>query len=423
MTSRFIDEAVITLESGRGGDGATSFHREKHVPRGGPDGADGGRGGDVVLVADRHVRTLYDVRFRGKYKAEDGTMAHQNKRGKDAGDIVIKVPIGTVVLDNETGEAIVDLNVEGARLVACRGGKGGLGNERFVSSVRQAPTISQKGAPGETLEVRLELKLIADAGLVGLPNAGKSTLLSAMSAARPKVGAYPFTTIEPNLGVANAGDSTFVIADLPGLIEGASEGHGLGHQFLKHAERTKVLVHVLDGFPIDGSDPIENYRVIEEELARYSDDLKDRARLTVMNKIDVVPKEDAEAMVAILHEAGIDAIPVSAATGEGVQGLIYTIARLLEEFVEEPVHVIVPEMRRETDDSWTAKKVGADRYQVSGERIERLVTMTRLEDKDSLRYLHRRLERIGIIAKLRELGIEEGATVEIAGWEFEYRDW
>ncbi len=423
MSAKFIDEAVITLESGKGGDGATSFHREKHVPRGGPDGADGGRGGDVVLVADRHVRTLYDVRFHGHYKAAEGTMAHQNKHGKDALDVVIKVPIGTVVIEHETNDALVDLNVEGARFVACRGGKGGNGNLKYVSSVRQAPTISQLGAPSEKLVVRLELKLIADVGFVGLPNAGKSTLLAAISAARPKVGAYPFTTIEPNLGVVKAGDRTFVVADLPGLIEGASEGHGLGHQFLKHAERTRVLVHVLDGFPIDGSDTIQNFRTIEQELERYSDLLKGKNRITVMNKADVASKEDVEAMLAILEESGIEAMPVSAATGEGTQALIFALSKLLDEPSEEPVHVIVPEMRRQTDEAWSAAPQGGGGFRVTGERIERLVKMTRLEDSESLRYLHRRLERIGVIGKLRELGIAEGDTVEIAGWQFEYRDW
>ncbi len=422
--SQFIDEAVVTFESGKGGDGAASFHREKHVPRGGPDGADGGRGGDVVLVADEHMRTLYDVRLHKQYKAPDGSNARKDKAGKDADDLVVRVPVGTVLIDDEIDEPLVDLSTHGMKYVACRGGRGGSGNLHFTSSVRQAPTIAQRGAPGESLVARLELRLIADVGLVGLPNAGKSTLLGAISAARPKIGNYPFTTTEPNLGVVKAGDETYVVADLPGLIEGASEGHGLGHQFLKHGQRTRVLVHVLDGFPIDGSDPIENFKVIEKELALYSDDLRDKKRLTVMTKCDVAAPEDTEVMLGFLKEAGIDAMPVSAATGYGIKEMTFRIAELLKESeTEQPVHVVTPVFRRTTDPRWDARRVDADTFEVTGERIERLVHMTRLDDSESLRYLHRRLERIGVLNRLRELGIQEGDTVQIAGWNFDYEDW
>jgi GTP-binding protein len=424
MSAQFIDEATVTFESGKGGDGSASFHREKHVPRGGPDGADGGRGGDVVLVADEHVRTLYDVRLHRRYKAEDGTDAHGNKSGRHGKDAEIRVPVGTVLYDHEADEALVDLNAHGMRYVVCRGGKGGLGNLHFTSSVRQAPTIAQRGAPGEALLARLELKLLADVGLVGLPNAGKSTLLAAVSAARPKVANYPFTTLEPNLGIVKAGDETFILADLPGLIEGASEGKGLGHQFLRHAERTRVLVHVVDGFPIDGSDPIDNYRAIEKELSLYSEELKDKRRMTLLNKCDLAPPEDAEVMLGFFREAGIEARPVSAATGQGVKEFVFEAAALLHEAErQQPVHVVTPEFRREPDTSWAVHRRGEHEFEVEGERIERLVHMTRLEDAASLRYLHRRLERIGVLGRLRDLGVQEGDAVRIAGWEFEYEDW
>ncbi len=414
----------MTLESGKGGDGAASFHREKHVPRGGPDGADGGRGGDVVLVADKHVRTLYDVRLNRFYKSKDGAGAETHKSGKGATNIEVRVPVGTIVFDDELDEPLIDLNVHGAQYVACRGGRGGKGNLHFTSSVRQAPTMAQRGAPGEVLRVRLELRLLADVGLVGLPNAGKSTLLSALSAAKPKIANYPFTTIEPNLGIVKAGDETFVMADLPGLIEGASEGKGLGHQFLRHAERTRVLVHVVDGFPIDDTDPIENYRTLEKELALYSDDLKGRRRVTVMNKCDLAPPEDVEVMLGFFREAGVDPMPISAATGQGMQELVFKIAGLLKESEkDEPVHVVTPVFRKPVDMSWDVCRTGPHSFEVTGERIERLIHMTRLEESESLQYLHRRLERIGVLNKLRDLGVMEGDTVRIAGWEFNYEDW
>lgn len=422
--SKFIDEATVLLESGKGGDGSASFHREKHVPRGGPDGADGGRGGDVVLVADSHVRTLFDVRLHRHYKAPDGSSARKDKSGKNGEDLLVRVPVGTVIFDDEIGEPIVDLDVHDMRYVACRGGRGGLGNLHFTNSVRQSPMIAQRGAPGETLSARLELRLLADVGFVGLPNAGKSTLLGAISAAKPKIGNYPFTTVEPNLGVVKAGDETFVVADLPGLIEGANEGHGLGHQFLKHAQRTRVLVHVIDGFPIDGSDPIENYKTIERELALYSKELGGKKRINVMSKCDLATPEDVEVMLGFLKEATIEAMPISAATGHGLKDLVFRIATLIKESEgEHPVHVVTPEFRRATDPNWEAKRLDADTFQVTGERIERLVHMTRMDEPESLRYLHRRLERIGVLNRLRDLGIQEGDTVQIAGWNFDYEDW
>jgi len=266
----FLDEAEVLLVSGRGGSGAVSFHREKFVPRGGPDGSDGGRGGDVVLIADRGRRTLYDFKLQNKFEGQPGEHGHSNKRGRDGKGVEIKVPVGTVITDADTGDVLIDLNTNGMKYVICKGGKGGKGNAHYATSVRQAPNFAQKGAPGETIRAKFELKLIADVGLVGLPNAGKSTLISRISAARPKIADYPFTTIVPNLGVVKFHDTTFVVADMPGLIEGASEGVGLGHQFLRHVERNRVLVHVVDCAPIDESDPVANYELIELELKLYS---------------------------------------------------------------------------------------------------------------------------------------------------------
>ncbi len=287
----FIDEATVEFTSGKGGSGAVSFHREKFVPYGGPDGADGGRGGDVTLIADKGRRTLYDVKLTGKFEAQNGEHGIVNKRGKGGHSIEVKLPVGTVVSNAETGALIVDLRVNGMKHVICQGGKGGQGNEHFATSTRQAPNFAQKGAPGERVLAHLELKLLADVGLIGLPNAGKSTLISRISAAKPKIADYPFTTIVPNLGVVVFHNETFVVADMPGLILGASEGIGLGHQFLRHIERNRVLVHVLDAFPIDESDPLENYELIERELKLYSEEVWATPRLIALNKIDLVSED------------------------------------------------------------------------------------------------------------------------------------
>lgn len=272
----FLDEAIVEFISGRGGSGAVSFHREKHVPRGGPNGADGGRGGSIILVSERGKRTLYDLQLAQKIVAQSADHGMGNKRGRDAKDIEVKVPVGTVIVDSETGDPLIDMATHGMRYVICKGGKGGKGNMHYTSSVRQAPNFAQKGAPGERILAKLELKMLADVALVGLPNAGKSTLISRLSAARPKIADYPFTTIIPNLGVVRFRDESFVIADMPGLIEGASDGIGLGHQFLRHVERCRVLVHVVDTFPVDGSNPRKNFDLIETELRRYSEDIWSR---------------------------------------------------------------------------------------------------------------------------------------------------
>jgi GTP-binding protein len=418
----FLDEAVVEFASGRGGSGAVAFHREKFVPRGGPNGADGGRGGDIILIADRGKRTLYDFKIQPKFKAGNGEHGLGNKRGRDGKSIEIKVPVGTVVSDTETGEVVVDLNANGLRFIICRGGKGGKGNQHYANSVRQAPNFAQKGAPEEVLVAKLELKLLADVGLVGLPNAGKSTLISRISAARPKIADYPFTTIVPNLGVVSFRDKTFVVADMPGLIEGASEGVGLGHQFLKHVERNRVLVHVVDALPIDGSDPVDNYHLIEKELKLYSEEIWNRPRLIALNKIDVVPSGEFNALRERFEGFEKPLFPISAVTGQGIDPLLDEIFTILETAAAEPeTPVLMPALQAPADLDWDIEEA-EDGYLIKGKRIERMVAMTDLNNHEAVRYLHKRLQRLGVIERLRELGAEEGETVSVGDVEFAFTD-
>jgi GTP-binding protein len=418
----FLDEAVVEFRSGSGGSGAVSFHREKHVPRGGPNGEDGGRGGDVVLVASRGVRTLAEFELTPIIAAESGTHASGNKRGRNGRSVIVEVPVGTVVHDAETGEVIVDLVREKMKFVLCRGGRGGHGNRHYVSSVRQAPNFAEKGAPGERRRVRLELKLLADVGLVGMPNAGKSTLLAAVTSARPKVGAYPFTTTTPNLGVAKVGDRTLLIADLPGLIEGASQGHGLGHAFLRHVERTQVLVHVVDAWPVDGSDPVQNYELVEKELREFSETLWQKPRIIALNKADLIPPHELGPLRERFAKFERPTFVISGATGQGLQPLLFEALALLDaNRPPEPEELEVPYERRSPEASWNVRWE-KDRLVVTGEKVERMVAMTPLENRDALRYLHRRLERMGVIEKLRELGAKEGDTVVVGDTEFAFTD-
>lgn len=420
----FIDEVVIELTSGSGGDGALSFHREKFVPRGGPDGADGGRGGDVTLVADRSKRTLYDFKFQARFKAEDGTIARSNKNGKNGGSIEIRVPVGTVVFDSETGEPLADLDYHGAKFLACKGGRGGFGNLHYVSSVRQVPNFAQKGEPGETLSVKLELKLLAEIGIIGLPNAGKSTLISRISAAKPKIADYPFTTIVPNLGVVSVGDTSFTVADMPGLIEGASEGHGLGHQFLRHIERTVALIHLIEISPIDGSDPSSNYTMVERELRNFSEPIAERPRIVVLSKLDTVDSELADMITDDFTEkTGIRPYRVSSASGQGIEPVLYRCVELLEEAASRPVVTTLFPATERKDDSgfWDVIKTESG-FEVVGKRIDRLVAMTDLENHDAVRFMHRKLERIGVINKLRELGAQDGDEVCAGDFVFTFED-
>jgi GTPase len=424
----FLDEAVVEFVSGKGGAGSASFHREKHVPRGGPNGADGGRGGDVVLVADRGMRTLYDFKLHSKYQADNGEDAVGNKNGKNAKPIEVHVPVGTILWevpeeDPENPILLTDLSSDGMRYTIAKGGKGGFGNLHYVSSVRQVPTFAQRGAPAERVVAKLELRLLADVGLVGLPNAGKSTLISRISAAKPKIADYPFTTIVPNLGVVSHGNTTFTVADMPGLIEGAHEGHGLGHQFLKHVERTRVLVHVVDVYPVDETDPLANYQLIERELKMYSEDMWSRPRLIALNKIDVLPQEFLDELVDRFKQAtDVPMFPISAVSGQGLDPLLWEIVRLLEEADKKPQpQMLFPQQKPAEDLSWDVIREGDD-FRVVGKRIERMVAMTDLSKEDAIRYLHRRLERIGVMGKLREMGADEGDTVRVGKEEFSYEE-
>lgn len=333
---KFFDEALISVAAGNGGNGAVSFRREKYVPRGGPDGGDGGKGGSIVIVADRNLNTLIDYRYTRNYRAESG----ENGRGSDCfgkggADLVLRVPVGTVISDAQTGEALHDLSADSISAIVARGGAGGLGNLRFKSSINRAPRQSTPGEPGESRELRLELKVLADVGLLGMPNAGKSTFIRAVSAARPKVADYPFTTLQPNLGVVRvANNQSFVIADIPGLIRGASTGAGLGHRFLKHLQRTRLLLHIIDVAPLDPSvDPVADAEAIVEELRNYDEALYLKPRWLVLNKIDLIPEQDRESIIKSLSErlsSTFPAFQVSAATGEGCKALCHQIMQFLE---------------------------------------------------------------------------------------------
>ena len=418
----FLDEAVVEFVSGRGGSGAATFHREKFVPRGGPNGADGGRGGDIVLVADRGKRTLYDFKLRPRLEAENAENAVGNKRGKDGKTVEVKVPIGTIVTDVETGETLADLSFEGAKVVLVKGGKGGLGNVHFTSSVRQSPTFAQKGEPGGVVRARLELKLLADIGLIGLPNAGKSTLISRISAAKPRIADYPFTTIEPNLGVVYFAEETFTVADMPGLIEGASKGHGLGHQFLKHIERTTALVHLVEVQPADESDPLTNYRTVEQELAGYSPEIAAKPRIIVLNKIDLATAAELTEFKKIFENEGHPVFAISAITGQGLEPLQYSMVEALRNAPKPDSKSVRIELgtKKDEDKFEIAQENGS--FRIKGKRIERMVAMTDFGNDEGLRYLHRGLSRMGVLDKLREMGAEEGDTVYVGDYELGFSE-
>lgn len=418
----FLDEAVVIFASGRGGSGAVSFHREKHVPRGGPNGADGGRGGDLILIADRNRRTLYDLKLRQHIEAADGSHAVGNKRGKDAPNVTVKVPVGTIVSDSESEKILIDMAANGMRYVLCKGGKGGFGNLHYTSSVRQVPNFAQKGAPGERVVAKLDLKLLADVGLIGLPNAGKSTLISRISAAKPKIADYAFTTLIPNLGVVSFEEDTFVVADMPGLIKGASAGIGLGHQFLRHVERTRVLVHVVECFPADGSDPVANYHLIENELRLYSEPMADRPRLIALNKVDLIPHDAFNDVRQRFEALAVPLFPISGFTGQGLEPLLHAMHETLAAAPPpDEVPTLLPALEAEHDLVFDVEE-NDEGFLVTGRRIERLVAMTDLENDDAVRYLHRRLERIGVIDKLRQRGAQEGDNVLIGEVSFAFTD-
>ena len=426
----FADNAKIFIKSGKGGDGHVSFRRELYVPSGGPDGGDGGRGGDIIFQVDKGKNTLSDFRHVRKYVAKDGEPGGRRRcHGADGADLIIKVPEGTVIKDFESGKVIADMSGENSREVILKGGKGGLGNMHFATSTMQVPKYAQPGQPGGELWVQLELKVIADVGLVGFPNVGKSTLLSRVSNARPQIANYHFTTINPHLGVVDLGDGAgFVMADIPGLIEGASQGVGLGHAFLRHIERTKVLVHVVDAASVEGRDPVEDIRTITEELLAYNPGLLERPQVIAANKIDAAgtPEEADEILNRLRKEfepQGIQVFSISAASGQGVKELLWHIHKLLGTVDTTPV-VFEKEFEvqyaGDKNLPYTVSRADDGAYVVEGPRIEKMLGYTNLDSEKGFEFFQKFLKNTGILDDLEKEGIQDGDTVRMYGLEFDY---
>ena len=423
----FIDKARIFVKAGNGGNGAVSFRREKYVPAGGPDGGDGGRGANIIMVADTGLRTLMDFKYKKKYSAQHGEDGSKKKRaGKNGEDLILSVPEGTVIRDEKTGLIIADLKKAGDQAVVARGGYGGKGNQHFANAVRQAPAFAKSGTDGQERWITLELKMIADVGLLGFPNVGKSTFLSVVTSAKPKIANYHFTTLTPNLGVVQTrhGES-FVIADIPGIIEGAADGVGLGHDFLRHVERTKVLVHIVDISGIEGRDPIDDFEKINEELRLYNERLSTRPQLVVANKSDLLFDESIyENFKKTMEEKGYEVFKMSAATRDGVDRVIDRVSQLLNE-VEEVELVSQEEMYRpELDvDDEAGLKIEVDEdgiYVVKGKELRRIMYSVNFDDMESLQFFQAQMEAKGVFDMLREAGIEDGDTVKIYELEFEF---
>lgn len=427
----FVDRARITIRSGRGGNGAVTFRREPFVPEGGPDGGDGGKGGDVIFEASTRYRTLMDFRYKRKYHAQSGESGMKRKKyGKKGEDLVIMVPVGTVIIDEESGLVMKDLVEEGDRLVAARGGSGGKGNIHFKNSVRQAPNFAEAGGEPEERNIILELKLIADVGLVGFPNVGKSTFLSVSTSARPKIANYHFTTKTPNLGVVRIhDDSDFVIADIPGLIEGAHQGSGLGLDFLKHVERTRVLIHIVDVSGSEGRDPIEDFEQINQELAQYSDKLPDKPQIVVGNKIDLIPEDDEQVLRFKKHveEKGCTFYPMSAATGIGVKDILNAAWHELEQLPSGPEVAEAEFVFTKLSDDPEYRKIKAvladdGVYELSGGQLYKIFASTNFNDYGSLRYLYKFIKERGGIKAMKKLGLRDGDTVRIKDFEFIFEE-
>ena len=427
----FADRATIYIRSGKGGDGHVSFRREKYVPNGGPDGGDGGHGGSVIFEVDEGLNTLTDFRHIRKYSAEDGEQGgKRNCRGKDGKDIIIKVPEGTVIKELESGKIIADMSGDNRRQVILSGGKGGNGNQHYATSTMQAPKYAQPGQPAKELNLFLELKVIADVGLVGFPNVGKSTLLSRVTNARPKIANYHFTTLNPNLGVVDLDDGKgFVIADIPGLIEGASEGVGLGYEFLRHIERTKVLIHLVDAASTEGRDPIADIYAINKELEAYNADIAHRPQVIAANKIDAIYTEDGEDPVAKIRAEfepkGIKVFPISAVSGQGLSELLYCVSDMLADINEAPT-VFEPEFNPDVDivtgnEPYSVEYNEKDNeYVVEGPRIEKMLGYTNLDSERGFQFFQKFLKENGILDELEALGIQEGDTVRMYGLAFNY---
>ena len=422
---QFIDQTRIVIKAGNGGDGCAAFHREKYVARGGPSGGDGGRGGDVIFVADAQRTTLVEFRFQRHYRAENGGNGQPElKTGRDGAPVRVRVPVGTVVRDVETGAVLADMNEDGKERTVLRGGRGGKGNARFATPTRQAPRFAQNGVRTEEREVELELKTIADVGLIGLPSVGKSTILSVLTAARPKIAAYHFTTLTPNLGVATRHGRSFVLADIPGLIEGAAEGAGLGHDFLRHIERTRMLVHVLDASGSEGRDPLDDYEKINLELMKFSERLAALPQVVAANKMDL---PDAEAQLARLKAAleprGVRVFPVSAATAQGFDALLDHVLALLDTL--PPVQTFAEQELADAPQyapGFTVARGDDGAFVVSGGEVDRLLDTTDPDDETSMRRFQQYLLKSGIVAALREQGAAEGDTVRMGQWEFDFID-
>ena len=422
----FIDRARIQVKAGDGGDGMSSFRREKFVPKGGPSGGDGGRGGDVVFIVDNNVNTLLDFRYKRKFVAKNGDNGQtKNCYGQKAEPLYIKVPPGTIIKDEESGEVLADLTEVGQETVIVRGGRGGRGNARFVSSINRSPTFSEKGEPGEGRSLVLELKLLADVGLVGYPSVGKSSLVSMVSAARPEIAEYHFTTLVPVLGVVSLGpEHSFVIADIPGLIEGAHEGVGLGHDFLRHVERTKIIVHVVDVSGIEGRDPIEDYQRINKELKLYNERLANRPQIVAANKMDLPEaQENYQRFKEFIESEGKEIFPISAATNEGLKELMIRVSKALDDYVEEPeavAEVKVYEDSAEAD--FVIKRDEVGDFVVVSKSLEKLVAMTKFENDEALRRFQNIWRLNGVDEALKARGIKEGDTVHVGEMEFEFKE-
>ena len=425
----FADRAKIYVKSGKGGDGHVSFRREKYVPNGGPDGGDGGNGGNVYFEVDEGLNTLTDFRHIRKYCAGNGENGgKRNCAGKSGEDIIIKVPEGTVIKEAESGQVITDMSGENRRFLLLNGGKGGNGNQHYATSTMQAPRYAQPGQPAQELELMLELKVIADVGLVGFPNVGKSTFLSKVTNARPKIANYHFTTLNPNLGVVDLEDAKgFVIADIPGLIEGASEGVGLGHEFLRHIERTKLIVHIVDAASTEGRDPIEDIYAINKELATYNAEIAERPQIIAANKIDMIYTEDdpVAKIRAEFEPKGIQVYAISAISGQGLRELLYAINNSLEKLDSKPVifeQEFFPEFHfgSESDPFTVIYAEEEDAYVVEGPRIEKMLSYTNLESEKGFKFFQDFLKDNGILEQLESLGISEGDTVRMYGLSFDY---
>ena len=420
----FVDIAEIKIKSGNGGNGLVSFHREKYVAAGGPDGGDGGKGGDVTFLADAQLSTLMDFRYRKQYKAGNGEDGRAKKCfGKDGESLTIKVPAGTLIRDTENGRIIADLKRDGDSFVAAKGGKGGWGNVHFATPTRQVPKFAKPGQKGIERTITLELKLLADVGLIGFPNVGKSTLLASVSGARPKIANYHFTTLEPNLGVVELGDAgSFVLADIPGIIEGANEGIGLGHEFLRHVERTRLLLHVVDVSGIEGRDPISDFDIICAEMEKFNEDLAQRPQIVVANKTDIITDDSLyKKFCDEINKRGLILFEISAATGKGTRELMMYVSSMLKE-LPVPEFSIEEDLMDETavnDEDFTIEIVDGI-YDVSGSRLEKIVNSTNFDDYVSLQYFQRSLRNLGVIDALEEKGIDEGDTVRIYEIEFEF---